>query len=274
MFNSTLLLSNGISCPQLALGTWLIPDDEAAEAVRQAIHIGYRHIDTAQAYENERGVGEGVRLSGIPREQLFITSKVAAEIKSYREAAESIDESLRVSGLDYLDLMLIHCPQPWEEYEKNPYRYEKENREVWRALEEAYAEGKLRAIGVSNFNEHDIENLCETATVKPMVNQIYCHIGHTPLQLIDFCTQQHILLEAYSPVAHGRAMREPEFASILGKYAEKYGVSIAQLCIRYCLQLNMAALPKTTNPQHMRENTELEFHISPEDMQRLAQVQA
>lgn len=268
MFKATKKLNNGVSVPQLALGTWLIDDTQAAETVCSAIRLGYRHIDTAQAYENERGVGEGLRLSGIKREQVFVTSKVAAETKSYEEAAASIDESLRISGLDYMDLMIIHCPQPWSEYNKSAYRYEKENREVWSALEEAYAAGKVRAIGVSNFNEHDLENLWATAHVKPMVNQVHCHIGNTPLRLIDFCEQREMLMEAYSPVAHGEALKNERLA----RMAEKYGVSIAQLCIRYCLQLGMIALPKTTNPEHLRQNADVNFEISDDDMMCLKQM--
>ena len=153
MFTETLTLPDGNRIPQLALGTWLIEDDKAADAVSSALSLGYRHIDTAQAYENERGVGEGLRKSGVKRSDIFVTSKVFAEIKNYAEAARSIDESLEKLGLDYIDLMLIHCPQPWYEYNIKEDRYLEGNREVWRAMEEAHAAGKLRSIGVSNFLE-------------------------------------------------------------------------------------------------------------------------
>lgn len=265
---NSFTLPNGVSMPQLALGTWLIPDNQAADAVRHAILAGYRHIDTAQAYENERGVGEGVRSAGINRNDIFITSKVAAEIKDYDLAAKSIDRSLQLLQVDFIDLMLIHCPQPWAEYGKNPYRYQKENQAVWRAMEEAMQAGKLRAIGISNFNQSDIESLMQTAQIKPMVNQIYCHIGHTPLELINYCHKNAIITEAYSPVAHGRALSNQEIATM----AEKYGVSIAQLCIRYCLQLGMVALPKSTNPEHIRQNAQVDFVISEEDMKQLMQL--
>ena len=265
MFDHSLTLANGVKIPQLALGTWLIDDSRVRQVALDAIHIGYRHIDTAQAYDNEKGVGYAVRHSGISRDKLFITSKVAAEIKSYPLAAKSIDESLRVSGLDYMDLMLIHCPQPWAEYEKNPYRYVEENRSVWRALEEAYRAGKVRAIGVSNFNETDISNLCDAADVMPMVNQVFCHAGNTPMNLIRFCQQRGIVMEAYSPVAHGRALTDKPLISM----AERYGVSVAQLCIRYCLQLGMVALPKSTQEKHIEQNSQLNFNISEADMRLL-----
>ncbi|MBO4689290.1 MAG: aldo/keto reductase [Paludibacteraceae bacterium] len=258
-------LSNGMEMPPLALGTWLIPDSDAVEAVRQAIKAGYRHIDTAQAYGNERGVGEGIRTSGVPREDIFVTTKVAAEIKSYEEAAASINRSLELLQTGYIDLLLIHCPQPWAEYNKSSYRYEKENQAVWRAMEEALEAGKVRAIGVSNFIESDLESLMTAATIKPMANQFLCHISNTPLALIDYCHSHGIATMAYSPVAHGAALNNPHIAAM----AKIYGVSIPQLCIRYCMQLGMVALPKSANPDHIRQNAQVDFIISDEDMERL-----
>ena len=159
MYNNTITLSNGVAVPQLALGTWLIDDGEAADAVASAIRMGYRHIDTAQAYMNERGVGRGIRAGGIARDRLFITTKVAAEHKDYRSAAAGIDGSLKALGLDYIDLMIIHSPQPWDKVNQSDDRYFEGNREAWRALTDAYKAGKLRAIGVSNFLKEDIDNL-------------------------------------------------------------------------------------------------------------------
>lgn len=154
--SETYTLMNGINIPKIGLGTWFIPDDEAAAAVCKAVEIGYRHIDTAQAYENERGIGKGVRDCGISRQELFITTKLAAELKTYEEAAQAITGSLEKMGLDYIDLMLIHSPQPWTDFRGGDYAAG--NREAWRALEDAYKAGKIRAIGISNFQEHDIEN--------------------------------------------------------------------------------------------------------------------
>ena len=181
MYQNTLTLNNGVKIQQLGLGTWFIPDDQAAEAVKVAVALGYRHIDTAQAYGNERGVGEGVRTCGVPREELFVVSKVAAEHKTYESAAASIDETLAKMGLDYLDMMIIHSPQPWVEVNQSENRYVEGNRAAWRALEDAYKAGKLKAIGISNFQVGDIESLLETAEIKPMVNQILCHISNTPV---------------------------------------------------------------------------------------------
>lgn len=261
VLNENYTLSNGVKIPKIGLGTWLIPDGEAAQAVRDAVAMGYRHIDTAQAYGNERGVGEGVRTCGVPREEIFITSKVAAEHKTYESAAKSIDESLAKLGMDYIDLMIIHCPQPWAEF-RGERRYFTENKEVWRALEKAYKAGKVKAIGVSNFLVDDLENILDGCEVKPMVNQILTHITNTPLELINFCREHDVLCEAYSPIAHGEALKNRLILSV----AEKYSVTPAQLCVRYALQLGMVVLPKTSNPEHMKNNADIEFEISAEDM--------
>ena len=261
VLNENYTLSNGVKIPKIGLGTWLIPDGEAAQAVCDAVAMGYRHIDTAQAYGNERGVGEGVRTCGVPREEIFVTSKVAAEHKTYESAAKSIDESLAKLGMDYIDLMIIHCPQPWAEF-RGERRYFTENKEVWRALENAYKAGKVKAIGVSNFLVDDLENILDGCEVKPMVNQILTHITNTPLELINFCREHGILCEAYSPIAHGEALKNRLILSV----AEKYSVTPAQLCVRYALQLGMVVLPKTSNPEHMKNNADIEFEISAEDM--------
>ena len=269
MFNEYLTLPNGIKVPQLALGTWLIDDDKAADAVKAALDIGYRHIDTAQAYANERGVGEGIRASGINREEIFVTTKVAAEHKDYKSAAEGIDGSIKALGLDYIDLMIIHSPQPWVEVNQSDNRYLEGNLEAWRALTDAYKAGKIRAIGVSNFLKEDIENIWNNAEIKPMVNQVLCHISNTPLELIEYCQNKGIVMEAYSPVAHGEALRIPAIAQM----AEKYGVTVPQLCIRYDIQLGMIVLPKTANPVHMKSNSEVDFVISDEDMEILKHLE-
>lgn len=264
ILNETYTLSNSVKIPKLGLGTWMMTDGEAAQAVRDAVAMGYRHIDTAQAYGNEAGVGEGIRTCGVSREELFVTSKVAAENKSYDSAARSIDETLKKSGLDYIDMMIIHSPQPWAEF-RGEKRYFDENREAWRALEDAYKEGKVRAIGVSNFLKDDLENILGSCEIKPMVNQILAHISNTPLSLIEFCRENGIQTEAYSPIAHGEALKNKSIADI----AAKYSVSTAQLCVRYVLELGMIALPKTSNPEHMRANADVDFSISAEDMETL-----
>ena len=260
-------LSNGVQIPKLGLGTWLIPNDEAAAAVRSAIEIGYRHIDTAQAYANEEGVGEGLRTCGLPRNEVFVTTKVAAELKDYASAAASIDESLRKLGLDYIDLVIIHSPQPWMEF-RGPKRYFEENREVWCALEDAYEAGKVKAIGVSNFLRDDLQNLLDGCRIKPMVNQILLHTGQTPLKLLAFCKENGIQIEAYSPIAHGAALKDAR----LKEMASRYGASVPQLCIQYTLQLGAVSLPKSTNPAHIRSNADLNFSISEDDMEALRTI--
>jgi diketogulonate reductase-like aldo/keto reductase len=264
ILDETFTLSNGVHIPKLGFGTWMIPDGQAARAVRDAVEIGYRHIDTAQAYANERGVGEAVGSVGLARDELFITTKLAAESKSYADAKKRIDGSLQALGLDHIDLMLIHSPQPWEDFRESE-RYFEGNLEAWRAIEEAHRAGKLRAIGVSNFERSDLDNLLAHGSVPPMVNQVLAHVGNTPFDLIDYCRSKGILVEAYSPVAHGAVLKDPGLRAI----ADRYSVSVPQLCIRYCLQLDLAPLPKTMNPAHMRDNADVDFVISDADMRGL-----
>ncbi len=261
-------LSNGVKIPKLGLGTWFISDNDVVQAVKDAVALGYRHIDTAQAYMNERGVGEGIKTCGVKREELFVTTKLAAEVKSYDEAAKSIDGSLKTLGLEYIDLMIIHSPKPWMDFHEDD-SYAEGNSEAWRALEEAYKAGKLRAIGVSNFQKEDIDNILKSCTVKPMVNQILAHISNTPKELIEYCKDNDILAEAYSPIGHGELMKNQE----VKKMAEKYGVSVPQLGIRFCLQLDLLPLPKTANPAHMKNNTDVDFVISEDDMHVLKNME-
>ena len=268
-YTNNFELNNGVKIPALGLGTWLLNDEQTEQAVIDAISLGYRHIDTAQAYGNEKGVGEGVRKSGVDRQELFITTKVAAEEKTYEGAAASIDESLRKTGLDYFDLMIIHSPQPWKEVNQLDDRYFEGNIQAWKALEAAYKAGKVRAIGVSNFLREDLENLLENTEIKPMVNQVLCHIGNTPLELIEFCQSKEIKVEAYSPIGHGAILNRKDVKAI----ATKYDVSVAQLSLKYALQLGIVVIPKTSNPDHMKNNAELDFEISDADMETLKAIE-
>lgn len=268
ILNETYKMNNGMEIPKIALGTWLINDGKVAEAVKEAVKIGYRHIDTAQAYENERGVGEGVRTCGIPRERIFVTSKVAAENKSYSLAKASIDETLKRMELDYIDMMIIHSPQPWVEVNRTGNRYFEENKEVWTAMQDAVKEGKVKTIGVSNFLKEDIENILGMCTIKPAVNQVLSHVSNTPFELLNYCKEQNILMEAYSPIAHGEILKNEE----VNKIAKKYGVTVARICIKYDLQLGMVVLPKTDKPEHMRANADLDFVISDDDMETLKKI--
>lgn len=268
ILQETYTLANGVAIPKLGLGTWMIDNGQVGQAVRDAVKLGYRHIDTAQAYRNESGVGEGIRTSGVPRDQLFITTKLAAEAKEHGVATRAIDDSLRVLGLGHIDLMIIHSPQPWMKFGGED-RYLEGNREAWRALENAYKAGKLRAIGLSNFQAQDIDNILATSSVKPMVNQILAHISNTPLDLIRYSQEKGLLVEAYSPIAHGELLKNQDVARI----AAKYGVSVPQLSIRYALQLGLLPLPKTANPAHMKTNADVDFAITDEDMQTLINVE-
>jgi diketogulonate reductase-like aldo/keto reductase len=268
VLQETYTLSNGVAIPKLGLGTWFISNSDVVKAVVEAAKIGYRHIDTAQAYRNESGVAEGIRASGVKREDMFVTTKLAAEAKNYKQAASAIDQSLKTMGLDVIDMMIIHSPQPWRNF-RGEDRYFEGNREAWRALEDAYQAGKLRAIGLSNFEKADIHNILESCTVKPMVNQILAHISNTPKELIQYSQDQGMLVEAYSPVAHGELLKNQDVAKI----AQKYGVSVPQLSIRYDLQLGLLPLPKTANPVHMKENADVNFVISEDDMEFLKNVE-
>ncbi|KOT37756.1 2,5-diketo-D-gluconic acid reductase [Streptomyces caelestis] len=268
ILDETYTLSNNVEIPKLGLGTWFIDDDQVAEAVRAAVEIGYRNIDTAQAYGNERGVGQGVRTAAVPRDELFVSTKLAAEIKDHDQAVASIDESLHKLGLEYINLMLIHSPQPWNDFRGGDYA--EGNRAAWRALEEAHQAGKIRSIGVSNFQQQDLENLLQGATVVPHVNQMLVHAGNTPSELLDYCEGKQILVEAYSPIAHGAILENAEVKAM----AERYGVSVPQLCIRYTLQLGTVSLPKTANPEHMRSNAQVDFEISSDDMDALRGLRA
>lgn len=266
-------LSNGVRIPKVALGTWQTPNDVAADAVVAAIDAGYKHIDTAVVYGNEAGVGAGLKAAlektGIHRESIFLTTKVPAEVKSYKGAEQSIQESYERLATPHIDMMLIHWPKPWIEMkDPNAPSYNAENLEVWRAMEAAYDVGKIRCLGVSNFSIDDIKNIQDNCKVQPVVNQIRVHIGHVPLELIEYCRYNGIRVEAYSPNATGRLMNVPAVCEM----AKKYGVSVPQLANRFCLQLNLVTLPKSTHAERIRENGALDFEISAADMEQLLEM--
>lgn len=268
IFDETITLNNGVKIPRLALGVWEIDDDKVADAVKSAVDIGYRHVDTAQAYGNERGVGEAVRNASVPRDQIFVNSKVAAEHKTYDSAKDSIDETLNKMGLDYLDMMIIHNPQPWKEVNQSNDRHFEGDLEAWRAMEDAVKAGKLKTIGVSSFEKEDLDNLIKNSDTKPAVNQVQVHIGDTPLDIIKYSQDNDIAVEAFSPVAHGAALKNDKIVEV----AKKYNVSVPQLCIRYDWQLNTIVLPKSANPDHMKSNADIDFVISDDDMKVLASI--
>lgn len=257
-------LVNGVEIPKLGLGTWQSAPNDAYQATKFALEHGYRHVDTAYVYGNQVEVGRGIRDSGVPREHVFVTSKIPAEWKTYEEAVKAIDESLEQLGLTYLDLMLIHAPRPWSEMEQNPItnRYYDGNAQVWRALEEAYEAGKIKAIGVSNFDVDDLEHLLSVSRIKPMVNQIIYHIGNTNQEVLDFCQKEEILVEGYSPIATGRLLDNVRVQEI----ANKYGKSIPQICIRYLLEKEILPLPKSVHETYILQNAEVDFEIEADDM--------
>lgn len=265
-------LNNGQRIPKVALGTWQVSDDEAETVVESSIAAGYRHIDTAIAYGNEAGVGRGIRAAmdslGLHRESIFVTSKIPAEVKTHEGTVACIQESMDRLDCFHVDMMLIHAPKPWAEMGKPGNNYYAENLEVWKALEDAYAAGKFRAIGVSNFDVDDLKNIMDECTVMPAVNQVRVHIGHVPYEVIEFCEQNGILVEAYSPNAHGNLANIP----VICQMAAKYDVSVPQLASRFILQLGLLPLPKSTHGERILQNADLDFEIMPADMAELLEI--
>lgn len=254
-----LTLRSGIEIPMLGYGTWQIPDgDEVKNAVKCALDAGYRHIDTAAIYRNEVGVGEAIRESGIPREEIFLTSKVWNKCRGYDMAMSGFERSLEKLGVDYLDLFLIHWPASAKQYEN----WDEVNLETWRALTDLYKAGRIKAIGVSNFKPHHLKSLLKTE-VAPMINQIEYHPGWNNRETVEFCRENGIALEAWSPLGSGRVLSD----GMLCRIAKKNGVSVAQLCIRRCLQNGVIALPKSVTPERIKSNFDVfDFEISEEDM--------
>ncbi len=261
-------LFNGVTIPKIGYGTWQIPDDAAQKCVLSALEVGYRHIDTALAYKNESGVGKAIKESGISREEIFITSKLPAEVKGYNEALDAFNQSINNLKVEYLDLYLIHAPWPWFDMGGD---YTQGNIDSWRAFCRLYEEKKIRAIGVSNFSPSDIMSVYNATGIMPLVNQIAYHVGRTQDEYVNFCDSNNILVEAYSPMATGRALKDQYLCSV----AEKYGVSTAQLLVRYALQKGKLPLPKSVTPSRIAENTKVDhFIISPEDMKSLDSIKS
>jgi diketogulonate reductase-like aldo/keto reductase len=262
----TFKLANGIGIPCIGFGTWQTPDgDVAVRSVLCAIEAGYRHIDTAQAYGNEESVGKGIKKSGVRREDLFVATKLSNANHSYDLTMHSFEASMNKLGLDYLDLFLIHWPNPiafrdhWQEA----------NAESWKAIEELYEAGKIRAIGISNFRPYHIESLMKTAKIAPMVNQIRLCPGDTQDETVAWCREHNIVLEAYSPLGVGRIFEVRE----IQRLAAKYQRSIAQICIRWSLQRGYLPLPKSVTPSRIQENLKVfDFELMDEDVQLMADL--
>lgn len=253
--------------PNLGLGTWQMPPGEITfNAVKDGLLNGYKLFDTAAGYQNEKALGKAIKYAQIPRNELFISTKLESHIKTYQGALDAFEKSLSDLDMDYVDLYLIHAPWPWSDMGSN---HDEGNIEAWKALETIYKSGKAKAIGVSNFSIHDIENLLENTEIVPMVNQISLFVGNPQTKLVDYCQKKGIHIMGYSPLAIGYALDDP----LVLDMANKYHVTAAQLLIRYVIERGAIAIPKTTKKDRMVENKNVAFKISKEDMDVLNQYQ-
>ena len=258
-------LYNGILIPEIGFGTWKAPTGKVTvEAVKTAIECGYTHIDCAAIYGNEKEVGLGIKESNVDRKNLFITSKLWNDIRGYQETIDAFNKTLDDLQLDYLDLYLIHWPRPVK-YHDN---YIEKNIESWKAMEDLYKQGKIKAIGVSNFKIHHMEEIMENCEIKPMVNQIEFHPSCLEKEIRDFCKKENIVVTGYSPLANGKVFECKE----LVEFSEKYGVSIAQLCIKYALQHDVIPLVKSVTKERIKANLNVNFVISDEDMEKIDKI--
>ena len=260
-----IVLYDGILMPEIGFGTWKAPTGEVTvEAVKAAIECGYTHIDCAAIYGNEKEVGLGIKESNVDRKNLFITSKLWNDVRGYQETIDAFNQTLSDLQLDYLDLYLIHWPRPVK-YHDN---YIEKNIESWKAMEDLYKQGKIKAIGVNNFKVHHMEEIMRNCEIKPMVNQIEFHPSCLEKEIRDFCKKENIVVTGYSPLANGKVFECKE----LVEFSEKYGVSIAQLCIRYALQHDVIPLVKSVTKERIKANLNVNFVISDEDMEKIDKI--
>ncbi|HJE27259.1 aldo/keto reductase [Limosilactobacillus pontis] len=266
--NSPLRLNNGVTIPCVGYGTFRTPADVAEQAVADAIEVGYRHIDTAAVYGNEEAVGKGIKDSGIDRHRLFVTSKLWNTERGYESTKKALDESLEKLGMDYLDLYLIHWPANQKQFGD---RAAEINAETWRAMEDAYHEGKIRALGLSNFMPHHVIDLMKTAKVAPAVDQIEVHPGWPHTQEVKYLQDHNILVEAWGPLGGqgAKVLTNPT----MEKLAAKYGKTTAQISLRWILQQGVLPLPKSVHPDRMVQNTQIfDFELSDEDMKTISEL--
>ncbi|SFE22029.1 Aldo/keto reductase [Lentibacillus persicus] len=253
----TVTLNNGVKMPGFGLGVYKVEEDVAIDSVKVALNNGYRSIDTASFYENEKGVGQAIKESGVPREEIFITSKVWNDEQGYEETLEAFDRSLKKLELEYLDLYLIHWPV------KGKYK------DTWKAMEKLYNEGKVRAIGVSNFHVHHLEDLMSDSQVKPVIDQVEYHPHLTQEKLRAFCEDNDIKLEAWAPLKRGRLFDEP----VISELAEKHGKTPAQIILRWDVQNHVVTIPKSTHEHRIKENADIfDFALADDDMRRISRL--
>lgn len=259
-------ISNGTSIPCVGFGTWKTPNEEAEKSVAEALRVGYRHIDTATAYGNEAGVGKAIAESGIARKDIFLTSKLWNPHQGYQSTLDAFARSLEMLQTDYLDLYLIHWPHDRKYFDN----WKEMNIETWRAFEKLYGEGKIKAIGVSNFRPHHIENLVDNCEIAPMVDQIEIHPGMPQDDMIAYCREHNIVVEGWSPMATGRIFSVPEVQEL----AKKYGKTVAQVVLRWHVQRGVIPLPKSVTPSRIAENSQIfDFSLEESDMQVISNLQ-
>lgn len=267
MLDDDFILSNGVAIPKIGFGTWQIKEGkEAYESVLMALKIGYRHLDTATVYRNEKSVGRAIKDSGLKREDIFVTTKLPSHIKGYQSTFKELEKSLKKLGLDYIDLYLIHAPWPWTSIGSD---HTQGNIDSWKAMIELYNNKKIRSIGVSNFAISDIEAIVKATGFIPHVNQIPFYVGKPQTDIREYCLKNKILVEAYSPLMSGKIFK----LDILNQLAAKYHVTPAQIAIRYTIEQNTLPLPKSTHESRIIENKEIDFVIDQEDVRKLEAIE-
>jgi diketogulonate reductase-like aldo/keto reductase len=252
---STVTLNNGVKMPWVGFGTFKVENGKTTiEAVKEALRVGYRHIDTAAVYQNEEGVGTAIKEGGVPREDIFLVSKVWNSDQGYETTLKAFETSLKKLQTDYLDLYLIHWPKAL-------------NKETWRALEKLYKEGRIKAIGVSNFKVHHLEDLMASSEIVPAVNQVEFHPQFPQDEVREFCIKHNIQLEAWGPLMQGKIFNIP----LMQELAEKYGKTVSQIALRWDLQMGVVTIPKSITPERIKENSDIfDFELSKEDMDKIA----
>ncbi len=259
-------LSNGVKIPKIAFGTWqIVPGEDAYNSTIMALKAGYKHIDTALAYQNEESIGQAIKDFKIKREDLFITTKLPAQIKGYKETKEAFYTSLKNLGCSYIDLYLIHAPWPWDNIGQD---CTEGNIESWKAMIELYNEGLIKAIGVSNFKPKDIIPLIEATGFIPHANQIRFFIGNTQNDVYEYCKKNNILIEAYSPLATGRLLENETLIEV----ANKYHVTPSKIALRYCLEKGTLPLPKSIHEARIKDNLNVDFNLDPKDIELLDKI--